>query len=267
MTNERSDIEFPLWRKKVDGSLLDRNGTVIPMWLYSVWHIDAIFKNANKKSSNEASVKIHFKGKMFEANVTSTHPSKRKNKVFRLFFDDNLQSELRDTFLMSYMRWLEDGLRNKASNDSTDIEGEIPFWEFLDIEFDQRSKSFHFNAHYKQKPQFEHLFRRLTKSPALKAVSDELAEKEKDRIHKQGWKERAQYKFEIGAENVIYTLIDTKNILLYVGEAKKLIARFDRGHTEIKDWDYYKYNVLPAALEKHRITYRENGNQRLSCTI
>ncbi len=43
-------------------------------------------------------------------------------------------------------------------------------------------------------------------------------------------KSHSEYKNEIGAENVIYTLLDTKNKLIYIGEAKKLSSRFDRDH-------------------------------------
>ena len=34
----------------------------------------------------------------------------------------------------------------------------------------------------------------------------------------------------------------------------KLVRRFDAGHPDIPNWDYYKYNVLPPELEKHRLT-------------
>ena len=73
------------------------------------------------------------------------------------------------------------------------------------------------------------------------------------RIHKQDWKPRSEYKLEIGASNVIYMLLDTENKLLYVGEANLLIPRFNNGHLDIKNWDYYKYNVLPPELGKYRL--------------
>ena len=48
-------------------------------------------------------------------------------------------------------------------------------------------------------------------------------------------------------------LLDTENKLLYVGEANLLIPRFNNGHLDIKNWDYYKYNVLPPELGKYRL--------------
>jgi hypothetical protein len=57
----------------------------------------------------------------------------------------------RETFLMSHVRDLESRLRN----DTSDIETQIPFWEFLDIEFDQSAKRFYLTAHYAQSPPFQ----------------------------------------------------------------------------------------------------------------
>ena len=64
-------------------------------------------------------------------------------------------------------------------------------WEFLDIEFDQDEKTFRFVSHYTQKPIFPELFRRLTYSPALKRIDDELSGKDEFRIHKQDWRPQA----------------------------------------------------------------------------
>ncbi len=70
----------------------------------------------------------------------------------------------------------------------------------------------------------------------------------------QEWKPRAEYQNEIGAFNVVYTLVDSKNKRIYVGEAKDLVTRFSQGHPIIKDWDYYRYDVLPKPLEPYRKT-------------
>ena len=150
---------------------------------------------------------------------------------------------------MSFMRDLESQLRE----DATDIEKDIPFWEFLDIEFDADTRTFHLNAHYTQQPQFPELFRRLTYSPVLKRIDDELGGKDGFRIHKQDWRPRSEYETEVGAENVIYMLIDTKEKLFYVGEAQKLIHRFNGEHPSIKDWDYYRYDQLPPVTRPQRV--------------
>ena len=144
-------------------------------------------------------------------------------------------------------------IESRLSEASLDIEQEIPFWEFLDIEFDNASRTFHLSAHYTQRPDFPELFKRLTYSPVLKRVDDELAGKDEFRIHKQDWRPKSEYEAELGAENVIYTLIDTKNKLLYVGEAERLIQRFDQGHKPIPHWDHYRYDQLPPMKRKTRV--------------
>jgi hypothetical protein len=80
---------------------------------------------------------------------------------------------------------------------------EIPFWEFLDIEFGVTNRRFRFVAYYKQEPSFPHLFHRLIGSPALRRVADEIEGKKEIRIHKQDWTPRSELEFQLGASNVI----------------------------------------------------------------
>jgi len=250
--NERNDIDYPIWRKKVDSSFLNDTVTPIPKWLWEVWDIEEIFDSVRSKNDTHSEVTIYFDGDTYKGNVTfSTQTGGRT--LCRLHFALGLHSLLKERFLMTYMRSLEGQIR-KSQGSKQDIELVIPFWEFIDIEFDCNNKHFIFTCHYNQQPIFPELFKKLISSPSIKIIDDELNGKETHRIQKQDWKPRAEYKTEIGAENVIYTLIDTQNQLIYVGEAKKLIARFDNGHPDIKSWDYYRYNVLPKSLEEFRVT-------------
>jgi len=98
------------------------------------------------------------------------------------------------------------------------------------------------------------LFKRLIESPVLHKIDDELKDKPPFRIYKTKWRPRAEFEFEIGANNVLYFLIDTKNKLLYVGEAAKLVERLRQEHLCIENWDYFRYNVLPDELFNHRKT-------------
>ena len=41
--------------------------------------------------------------------------------------------------------------------------------------------------------------------------------------------------------------------MLYVGEAKDLIARLKQEYPSIPDWDYYRYEALPEELEPYRV--------------
>jgi len=240
---ERSDVNFPLWRKKVDASLLESCETPIPQWVAEMWNVSKAFAGSFSKRSPEAEAKILFPRKQYKGWVTVKKPTGK----FRLSFEDALGVKLKRTFLMSYMRALESKL-SKAKNE--DIEIDIPFWEFLDIEFDLKTKTFLFKAHYKQFPSFPELFKRLIGSPSVKVIDDELSGKRGFRIRKQNWKTRDQLLTQLGAQNVIYTLLDSKRKLIYVGEAKDLIARLQQGHEQIPDWDFFRYNTLPSGCSR-----------------
>lgn len=246
---ERQNVDQPMWRKKVDSSLLKDAETPIPKWLWEIWRIEVLFGSVNSKNDHTGNVTINFGRQTYLGNV------RRKNSKdglrYRLSFDRALSDLLCDTYLMSYMRALESELT--LDKNPRQVEVDISFWEFLDIEFDTESKVFRFTPHYRVTPQFPNLFARLTNSAPLKSVRSEILEKNALAIHKQDWRPRDEFKSEIGATNVIYMLIDTTRKLLYVGEAKDLRKRFSSGHTEIKNWDYYKYNVLPPSLASFRL--------------
>jgi hypothetical protein len=246
---ERSDVKFPLWRKKVDSSLFNHKGTTIPNWACRSWRIEKQFFEINSKKDSRSKVIILFVNKTYEGWVTEAKQG-RVSPAYRLWFSDDLLNKIKDIFLMSYMRDIENRLRG---DEETNIEDEIPFWEFLDIEYDAANKKFFFKAYYTQKPSFPELFKRLIGSPALRKIDAELAEKTDDRIFKQDWRPRKDYKAELGAENVVYMLVDTKSKLFYVGEAQNLIKRFSQGHKVISEWDYYRYDVLPDSLAEHRL--------------
>ena len=174
---ERTNVQSVLWRKKVDNTFFRYKVTAIPNWVLKGWNLEKYFPDKNgflRKSDKLSEVNIEFNKKIYKANITCTNPQSRANKVYRLWFSDNLLDEIKTTFNMSYMRDLESALRK----DMTNIEREIPFWEFVDIEFLQDKRKFIFTAHYKQEPIFPKLFNRLSGSPAIKSVEDDLIESE-----------------------------------------------------------------------------------------
>jgi hypothetical protein len=201
--SERSDVEFAIWRKKVDKSLFEHDAATIPEWACRMWGLPEIYGTVTSRKDPRSSAEVIYKGAQYDAWVT-TAPHGRKNPAFRLWFDPVLSLGLKRTFLMSYMRSLEAALQGKV-----DIERLIPFWEFLDIEFDKQRRVFKFVAYYRQEASFPHLFERLIGSPALRKVADEIERKADLRIYKQNWKPRSDLEFELGAQNVIYMLVDT----------------------------------------------------------
>ena len=144
MKLERSNVEFPLWRKKVDKSIFEHNGTIIPAWACQMWNVDTLYADVSSKKDEQSKVFVSFQQETFHGWVTSARKG-RKTPAYRLWYEEDLTINLKNTFLMSYMRSLEQGLYEQGR---LDIEDEIPFWEFLDIEFDKLNREFRFVAYY-----------------------------------------------------------------------------------------------------------------------
>ena len=259
---ERSQVDFPMWRKKVDATLLKDGSTPIPKWLFKFWGIEDAFGNVRSKNDQEACVEITFDKNTYQGQVSKVKHS--SGFQYRLYFNDALVEKLRTTFLMSFMRSIEAEL---SELNTRDIEKEISFWEFLDIEFDIDNKKFLFNAHYPLKPQFPNLFQRLVNSAPLKRISSEVLDKDSLSIHKQDWRVWDNYKFEIGAHNVIYMLLDEVNKLIYVGEATDMVKRFNAHHKGTHNWTHYKYNVLPDSLSEYRVSIERMLIRDLACLL
>lgn len=251
MKLERSNVDFPLWRKKVDKSLFDYSGTTIPTWACNMWSIQDSFSHVASKKHTDSEVTIKFQNKKYKGNITIASKG-RKTPAYRLWFNDDLTVELKKVFLMSHMRALELSLSEK---NSSDIENEIPFWEFLDIEYDSHNRQFKLISYYTQKPSFPNLFHRLIDSPALQKIETETKKRnDKPKIYKTDWKARSELEFQIGAKNVIYMLVDTDKNLLYIGEAIDLVKRLSQTYPTIKQWNYFRYDVLPDELFEFRLT-------------
>jgi hypothetical protein len=264
MVEERRNVEFPLWRKKVDGSLFEHAVTIIPNWVAgNLFDIRNLFTESSKDQSS-SDVAIDF----VDGRKTSTHEGsvvivnygkkwERKSPTMRLFFDNALKKKLRQKFRMSHMRDLERRMRKERTGKCTpaEIESEIPFYEFLDIEWDVENRKFIFRPHYIQAPIYDELFTHLQSKHVLDRIENELAGGSKIKISKGDWKERSEIQKEIQTENVIYTLIDVNNSEIYVGEANNLANRFKQNRHEIPEWTHYRVDQLPDYFdEKMRVT-------------
>ena len=254
MKLERSDVDFPLWRKKVDSSLFRQNGTTIPQWACKMWGIPKDFNSCTSKKAEFAKVRVEFLKKEYRGWVTVAKQG-RKTPAYRLWYSPKLTYKIKDAFLMSFARDIENRLRKSRGTSDSNIEDEIPFWEFLDIEYEREKKKFYFEAYYIQKPVFSELFKRFIESPVLHKIDDALSKKPPFRIYKTKWKPRSEFEFEVGANNVLYFLIDTKNKFIYIGEASNLVERLRQDHPSIPKWDYFRYNVLPDKIAPHRRTF------------
>lgn len=174
MRRERSDVGYPMWRKKVDYSLFghrSKAGTTIPRWMWRQWDLEAAFGDCNSARDPRSNVVVVFEGRRYSGHVTLAKEGRANTPAFRLWLDDKLAVRLRSVFPMSYLRSLE---RVLADSRSRDVEAETPFWEFLDIEFDAESRTFHLNAHYTQRPVFPSLFEHVIESTCLEGIGRKL---------------------------------------------------------------------------------------------
>lgn len=256
MPIERTDVRFPLWRKKVDSSLFAHLGTVIPNWVCRLWNIQQHFDDCSSKKDPRSLVSIQFKKQRYDGFVTVAKHG-RATPTYRLWYSPLILHELKDTFLMTYMRDLDAQLRKDSAERRkvrSEAEDEMPFWEFLDIEFDESTRTFHFKAHYILKPTFPYLFKYLQGTPTLQRIEDSLSKTTKPRIYKQPWRPRTALAHLPEQENVIYYLLDSQTKMFYIGEAQKLKQRLSGDHSSISKWDHFRFDTLPPELAPFRLT-------------
>lgn len=251
MKTERSNIKFPLWRKKVDHSLLENEVTPIPNFLHEQWKINKLFGECYSKSDNASKITVVFKGKRSNGSICFTKSKSRS--LCRFHFEPELADQLKSVYVMSYMRSIEDRLRQiKKEYKGQNIEEEIPFWEFLDLEFDSKTKTMYLNAHYVQKPLYLELFKEIVNSHVLFNIENTINNKEEFSIVKSEWKCKDDLDSQIDAKNVIYNLIDMDNKQIYIGEAESLLTRLRGKRTEIPNWTHYRFDSLPNGLSKQQ---------------
>jgi len=248
MKLERSNIQFPLWRKKVDKSLLEDKETPIPIFLLSIWGVTGLFSLCKSSKDPNALVGVIYNKKVYKGAIHI-----KANGQYKFVFSKELCDELKSTYVMSYMRFIEERLRkNNPEYSGTKIEEEIPFWEFLDLEFDQENKMMHLTSHYVQKPIFLELFKEIVNSHILVEIESKFNMKKGLRISKHDWKEKSNLSVQLDAKNVIYNLIDLTNKEIYIGEAESLLNRLKGNRTEIPNWELYRYDSLPNDLTKNQ---------------
>lgn len=248
MKTERSNVKYPLWRKKVDNSLFTKLDTPIPNWLSEVWGIEQIFGINSSKRNSASEITLIIKKKSFKGYILFTK-FHGKDTNYKLFFTKEFAEELKDLFIMSYMRTLESKLRRGKSSYTTNIEDDIPFWEFLDLEFDKDNRTVYCNAHYTQKPLFPELFKQFTTSHLLKDMENRLLGKGDFKFIKEDWKSKKELATLFEHTNIIYYLIDTENKLLYIGESEST-KRIIQPRSEIPKWDHFRIDCLPPWISR-----------------
>lgn len=139
-----------MWRKKMDGSMFNDRCTVIPKWVVdNVFKIRGRFPEKEKNHPmSQAFISINRgKGKFTRHTATVTTSPRGGLPVMRLYFEDDVVSWLKEAFKMTYLR---DNERKSHGLNGPTIESLIPFWEFIDIEWEEETSTFHFTAWYTQ---------------------------------------------------------------------------------------------------------------------
>ena len=250
--SDRRSVSFPMWRKKVDRTILNDNGcTVLPAWIVENFGIKDKFGKGKNNPNNQ--ILIHFQNRRYEGGSITVQTESRATPFYRLWLPLPLVEELRISFQMTYIRGLEEELQKKASGSKKsnfNSESEIPFWEFLDIEFDAEKLEIHLTAHWKQEVMFPMFFREIINSQLATRIEREVLKGKELVIGKSDWKPKSQLQSQLNEKNVIYWLVDKINKQLYVGMAENLTKRVTENRPEIPKWTHYRYDVLPSAFDE-----------------
>ena len=249
---ERKGVSRSMWRKKVDNSIFKWHVIPFPNFQGDIWGFNnppkkGGFKGVTKKKDDDSKVDIIFEGKIYKEGRLRY---KTKAKHFSLDFGTKLRDRLKQVFLMSHMKYLEETLekviwkQNNPKKKWVKKNKPLSIHEFLDIEYDSKKKVFYLYAHFLQEPIFPLLFSSLSDNHSIKTFR-------KNAIQKNDWKKISEYKKDIHAYNVVYTLINITKKKIYIGIAGDFSERYTQSSMNTK-WEYYRYDVLPAALNVYR---------------
>jgi len=248
---DRKSVSYPMWRKKVDRTILNDNGcTVLPAWVVDNFGIRELFNVGKNNPENQ--ITIVFNKKEFNGGSITVQTESRASPFYRLWLPLALVEELRKAFQMTYVRGLEEELQKKAADktkENWDSEKEIPFWEFLDIEYNLEDKKMYFTAHWQQKVMFPMFFNEVIESQLTTRIENEVLKGKELVITKGDWKPKSALKNQLNAKNVIYWLLDMNNKEIYVGMAENLTKRVTENRPEIPHWTHYRYDSLPGAFD------------------
>ena len=107
---DRRSVSYPMWRKKVDRTILNDNGcTVLPSWIVDNFGIRDKFGVGKNKEENQ--IPIYFNKKRFDGGSITVQTESRATPFYRLWLPLELVEELRIAFQMTYIRGLEEELQ------------------------------------------------------------------------------------------------------------------------------------------------------------
>jgi hypothetical protein len=93
MKLECSNVEFAIWRKKVDKSLFEHNGTTIPEWANRMWHLPDICVGVSSRNDIRAEASVVYKGTL--VTNSSWSPSSVPASLNAEFYIKKIQPRLK----------------------------------------------------------------------------------------------------------------------------------------------------------------------------
>ena len=148
MPNERTNVKFPMWRKKVDGSMFGDKCTVLPDWVKdNVFNIRHRFTEASKTHPHSrVTIVIQHKGGKTTSHWGSVTTNERGDlpPTMRLFWDEEVLQWLKEVYSLTYHRYR---LRRKLDLNGPPAEKDA-ILGIIDIEYDDEECTFHFTAHF-----------------------------------------------------------------------------------------------------------------------
>lgn len=149
MRTERSGVKDRLWRKKIDGSIFESKGTVIPLWVCDMWHLRDDFNKVTSKNDPKSKVAIEFGEKEYQGEITVS--KKSKSHLYRLHFHGDFLTSLLNGSLISLMRNIGSRMRKTSTDGKEDKCGtnrDLSFWNSLVINYIRKGKKIKIVPHY-----------------------------------------------------------------------------------------------------------------------
>lgn len=166
---ERSDVQWPLWRKKVDRSLLFYGITPIPIWVCRLWQIESRFGevHSQKDPASRIDVTMPADDRRHAGHICRL---RTPGDPYRLYLKGPALRWIRQRFPMTYIRELEAAIAD-GNDTRTGEASAIAYWEFLDIEYDQSSRTALLTAHYCLPAPFPALMAQLQSADVIDQLS------------------------------------------------------------------------------------------------
>ncbi len=223
--------------------------------------VDIVFKYTQGTINlfKEYGLDINTKKKKYKASLrmktfkSNKYPNGKKEPWLNYNYVKELKERLILSFSMTNAMNIESDLNTKKLGNNLNLN----IQEFLDVEYDFKSKTFYFTPYFIQFPNFPHLFNLLAHRSKTTNKKNLFSS---SNIDFNDWKPVVDFnKHSALATSVIYMFLSKKRKEIYIGITTKALggsagrysATRKNGGPNKKDmseWDYFKFDKLPEEL-------------------